>query len=132
LYWKEDKFAAPPLPDTLQSAYYLEFTHLAHMQVFNTSGMEQDHFNQRQVRGYQRTRTLTVPVTPNYISGVFDGASSQPRLRARQRTRFEKVDAILQSLDFQTLGDFLEAFYSTVILVKANLRIHGHPHTKPT
>jgi hypothetical protein len=52
-YWKEDKFAAPPLPDTLQSAYYLEFTHLAHMQVFNTSGMEQDHFNQWQVWGYQ-------------------------------------------------------------------------------
>jgi hypothetical protein len=23
-------------PDTLQSAYYLEFTHLAHLQVFNT------------------------------------------------------------------------------------------------
>ena len=81
------QFAVPPLLDTLQSAHYLEFAHLAH-----------------QVRGYQRTRRLTVPVTPNYISGIFDSASSQPRLRARQRTLLEKVDAILQSLDFQNSG----------------------------
>jgi len=58
------------------------------------------------VRSYWKGRYNLVDVPAS--QGI---QSSQARLRVRQRNRFEKIDLVLETCGFESLGDFLAALF---------------------
>ncbi|KAJ7167969.1 hypothetical protein C8R46DRAFT_898893 [Mycena filopes] len=65
----------------------------------------------KKVRAYKRIVPLPIPTIPSVPLPLPPATSTQPRLQPPGRSKFQKVDDVLATYGFKSLGDFLTTLF---------------------